>query len=414
MGTEMSFGSQLALSSANGMSMGSEPFLQLEHLDLSVNHWGDASTIPHFDIWDDNGTYDTGLGFMEATDWNGALQIPSVWEAMPSDNLEIGFEEVLAIQTQSGSVSQLESSESGQGLLIGHHPGSPMMAEDDLLPVYVKEEEALADKSPSITGSEQAVDDTTQIEILEDLQREEVVDYDTCFGVVSCHAMGANVANMSTVQLLIDVSLTTSMQGKISGSPVILQRKTGLIKVHFLESGQFAGVIVSSGVVQLMGLQNVKLTATLHEKQQPVRTIEESVIPRKGKGKAKKPSASTASKCNIYTVTARVVIYGKTDDKTLIADLLADSGLFLQHPIASEIESDVPYFNPHFLVRPGGEMPRLADLAISDTALKANTRGTELDEVAQGRIWRIFDMGQEILFSSSIEQSPRLKTKLQP
>lgn len=51
--------------------MASEPFLQPEHLDFSATNWGDESTIPHFDIWDDNGTHDTGLGFMDVMDRNG-------------------------------------------------------------------------------------------------------------------------------------------------------------------------------------------------------------------------------------------------------------------------------------------------------------------------------------------------------
>ncbi|RYP15859.1 hypothetical protein DL765_005473 [Monosporascus sp. GIB2] len=71
------------------------------------------------------------------------------------------------------------------------------------------------------------------------------------------------------------------------------------------------------------------------------------------------------------------------EDKGDIANPLSDAGLFFQHPALDEYDPGVPYFNPHLLLRPGAEMPKIERLSISDSQ-RASTKGGLLDEVNQG------------------------------
>lgn len=100
------------------------------------------------------------------------------------------------------------------------------------------------------------------------------------------------------------------------------------------------------------------------------------------------------------------------EHKDDIADLLSDEGLFFQHPTPEEYDPVVPYFNPHFLLRPGAEMPRIEDLSVSGCSRPAAGKSALLDEVDKGRIWKIFDLANGVGALASVAASGRLKSTL--
>lgn len=104
------------------------------------------------------------------------------------------------------------------------------------------------------------------------------------------------------------------------------------------------------------------------------------------------------------------MVYGKMDDKDVIADLLSDEGLFFQHSTAEEYDPEIPYFNSHFLLHPGAEMPKIEELSVSDTSSAARKR--VLDEVNHSRIWSVFDLANGPGASASVTVSKRLKSDL--
>ncbi|KAK4182730.1 SNF2 family N-terminal domain-containing protein [Podospora australis] len=62
----------------------------------------------------------------------------------------------------------------------------------------------------------------------------------------------------------------------------------------------------------------------------------------------------------------RIVILGLSQDSSVVGDLLSDANLFLQHPSATELPTRVSYHNPHYLLRPGAQIPDLEDLPLAD------------------------------------------------
>jgi len=109
---------------------------------------------------------------------------------------------------------------------------------------------------------------------------------------------------------------------------------------------------------------------------------------------------------------ARILVYGKMEDREGIGNLMFDSGLFFQYPTADEADDGVPYFNPHLLLRPGAEMPKIGGLSIS-ASNRETAAGEKLDEVSKGRIWKIFDQANDFANVTNIATSQRLMTKLQ-
>jgi hypothetical protein len=170
--------------------------------------------------------------------------------------------------------------------------------------------------------------------------------------------------------------------------------------LYFEESNNFAGIIISKGLRNLQSKFSVRLTATLCHKRR--KDGEEGALKTKMSGAATRKTKNDG-------VTARVVVHGKIDDKDEIADTLSDCGVYFQQPTASEIDPDVPYFNPHLLLRPGAQMPRIEALSISDDSTAA---AGAMDEVNQGKIWRMFNQAGGCENVGDVEPSPRLKSVL--
>ncbi|KAK2017313.1 hypothetical protein LZ32DRAFT_23401 [Colletotrichum eremochloae] len=89
------------------------------------------------------------------------------------------------------------------------------------------------------------------------------------------------------------------------------------------------------------------------------------------------------------------------------------SVLWSTHPTANECDMDVEYFNPHFLVRPGSHMPRLAELEISSNNANTASSGT-IDEKSKNRLMQIFDSAYDDGIMSTTAPSPRLRASLKP
>lgn len=170
------------------------------------------------------------------------------------------------------------------------------------------------------------------------------------------------------------------------------------MSLYFEGSNTFAGIIVSKGLQDLLDRFTVKLTTTLSAKGQP-----EAKRTKKSRGKAQGRTLDDA--------VARIVVYGKMEDKDPIRKLMADSRLFFQHPRAGEAEADVPYFNPHILLRPGAQMPKIEGLPVPDSNTKARPVD-QLDEVGKARVWRIFDLANGVEDVTCVKPSRRLRSTL--
>ena len=202
--------------------------------------------------------------------------------------------------------------------------------------------------------------------------------------------------------MIVEANLSTTDNRKIADCPITIRSEGDILSLCFEDSGHFAGIIDSRALKKLLDRYAVRLTAMLLCSKQSHNGKETKVPKRKG---------ATASKWRLADVTARVVVYGKMEDKDDIANFLSDAGLFFQHPTADEYDPEVPYFNPHFLLRPGAEMPKLEGLSISDSQ-SASGRGGLLDEVSQGKIWRIFDSASGARTLASVTASQRLNSTL--
>ncbi|KAF3059266.1 putative SWI/SNF-related matrix-associated actin-dependent regulator of chromatin subfamily A member 3-like 1 [Daldinia childiae] len=110
----------------------------------------------------------------------------------------------------------------------------------------------------------------------------------------------------------------------------------------------------------------------------------------------------------------RIVIYGLRSDKEAAGDLLSDVGCFLQHPYAAEVIPGVQYDNPHYLIRPDAEMPKLENLSLD--ALDDDPTHTEIrDEVNKGYFLQIIESAGAdggAVTGVNTSSSPRLRTQL--
>lgn len=102
----------------------------------------------------------------------------------------------------------------------------------------------------------------------------------------------------------------------------------------------------------------------------------------------KSKSGNIPSDISALNHRVRIAVHGLRIDKEAIGKLLADAGLFLQHPSAAEVLPEVEYDNPHYLLRPGGGMPQLEDLNLdlnedipSQNELEDDTRSSNLVQI---------------------------------
>lgn len=198
--------------------------------------------------------------------------------------------------------------------------------------------------------------------------------YDTCFGLVETTAMIKSSTSKESKRFPVKLQISpASLKLEI----VHIDQKTivGLSNLGSTKVSAFNDAIQTYGVV---------LTAT-------------AVFPAKFR--------------HSYVPCAlRIIVYGCMASHQAVAETLGLRGLYLQHPYLSEYDDRVPYFNPQYLVRPGGSMPPLEDLKISgkDSIAYAN----DLTAHERRTLLEIFDCARGPDSILGIRPSSRLKSEL--
>ena len=187
--------------------------------------------------------------------------------------------------------------------------------------------------------------------------------------------------------------------------PVDISTHNGqYLKLLTQDSAKYAGVLKAPVICDLMSKDVVQLKGTL--------VLNQSLSNERGSiktaGKRSKVRQEGARTARHYLL--RIVIHGAKEVRGMVAQILSEGGLFLQHPSLGECGRDTDYSNPHYLLRPGARMPALQELSYdldADEATEPNGSG----DVALARLARVFDTidgyGDET--ASSIVPSPRLR-----
>lgn len=170
-------------------------------------------------------------------------------------------------------------------------------------------------------------------------------------------------------------------------------------------SGTHAGILDNSQLLKILGQLPLRLDATLLIPE--MKGAERSL-------RAKSRNHDSTTLVEKYRL--RIAVHGFRIDKESIGKLLSDAGFFLQHPSAAELLPDVEYDNPHYLLRPGANMPRMEDLSMEIDGDVPSEDRLE-DEARSSNLLRIFesaalaaDGGQMAHLKAT--PSPRLRTVL--
>ena len=168
-------------------------------------------------------------------------------------------------------------------------------------------------------------------------------------------------------------------------------------------SGAHVGILNNSGLVNALQQLRIKLDATVLISE--VKDMRES-----GKPKMRKHAPAKAAR--EYSI--RINLYGLLDDKVTMGGLLSDAGFFLQPPYAGEIIPEVQYDNPHYLLRPGAEMPKLEHLHL-DIVDDSSTQPETGNEISKSRFLQIFETAEAdgaTVTTMKTSPSPRLRSPL--
>ena len=179
-------------------------------------------------------------------------------------------------------------------------------------------------------------------------------------------------------------------------APVKIRPCRDILKLYFQDSNKYAGLLALPALCSLLDNSLVKFSATL---------IASPSKPRPTKVK------DTKTRFASHECSVRIVIYGLKSEKCAVGELLSKASLYLQHPSATECGTDAEYCNPHYLVRPGCQLPALEELAISSNTRTKETSET-LDEVEKSRLMRLFDSTDDFGVAAQVIASPRLRSTL--
>lgn len=128
---------------------------------------------------------------------------------------------------------------------------------------------------------------------------------------------------------------------------------------------------------------------------------------------SKKPAKGKPLPIPSQECSSRVVVFGGMEDKSVIGDTLSAGGLYLQHPSSSECDAGIEYCNPHYLLRPGRQMPKIEELSISNGDERGQLSSDILDEVTKSRLLRVLDNASDAtMMSPAVQQSSRIRTAL--
>lgn len=202
-------------------------------------------------------------------------------------------------------------------------------------------------------------------------------------------------------KLLVNAT-TSSTSSDCSSAPVSIEPFGDVLKLIFKDSGKYAGILGLPVLRKLLDEGQIKLTGTLMLSPPPK-------LPKK-----KAERYSSKKKAEQYSPresTVRISVYGVKQDRLTMGNLLSDAGLYLQHPLVEECGTDLEYCNPHFLLRPGSQMPDLAQLSISpDTPTR--TSSEVLTEVNRNRFIQLFDLANDDGIRLHFQPSCRLSSNL--
>ncbi|KAH1283910.1 hypothetical protein KXW05_000765, partial [Aspergillus fumigatus] len=203
-----------------------------------------------------------------------------------------------------------------------------------------------------------------------DMLGSETAQCDVCFGEI----IGTAVS-------------TFKGQGGKNSARVNIDPFGDVLKLSFKNSGQYAGIVSIAVLATLLEQHTIKLAGTL-------------LAPSDPKEANSQPSA-----------VIRIILYGREDEKGAVGACLSEAGVYLQHPRDTEYDHRIPYVNPHFLVRPGGEMPKLEDLILSDD--EEHPQSSEmLTKDEKSEIMRIFDSANIVNGPYQASSSSRLTSAL--
>jgi len=206
--------------------------------------------------------------------------------------------------------------------------------------------------------------------------------YDTCFGVILTKAISS-----ARKQDGDDHVFTVSPYGDI-------------LKLSYKNTRKYAGIINSEPLAKLIRDFSIYIKAYIH----PPSKVASKSGPKQSSSNLSNPNGE---------VSVRLLVYGLISEKHDAGNLMSDNDLFFQHPLATEVSgemSSIPYFNPHFLIRPGSQMPDLAQLSLSGSS---DTPPAEiLDDVSKARLMAVFDLANGSKTWIDVKPSPRLKSSL--
>ncbi|UKZ82347.1 hypothetical protein TrVFT333_010134 [Trichoderma virens FT-333] len=204
---------------------------------------------------------------------------------------------------------------------------------------------------------------------------------DTCFGVIVAAATSSFKSQDGTTQV-----------------PVTLETCNTKLKLLSQDSQKYAGIINDAALARVLQEFTIKVDAKL-------------LIPttlRKRSSKTLPKEIYSPVNCDV-----RIIFYGLAADQNTIGNILGDAGLYFQHPLPSKYNSNVRYWNPHYLLRPGSQMPTPEE-AEEDPGTRCD-RAMESDLLNtsnEGRFMRLFDEASDSNLKTNIEPSRRLRPTL--
>ncbi|KAE8378972.1 SNF2 family N-terminal domain-containing protein [Aspergillus bertholletiae] len=186
--------------------------------------------------------------------------------------------------------------------------------------------------------------------------------YDTCFGLLCMQ--------------------TISFRGSrvpLECTPAALRFGSSVVRVDLSSTNETIAVLVSETLSHLVKEFAVTLRATVCGKRQKLDTSDGFDM------------SGMSYQTGVKTLSLRIIVYGFMQQKDAIADILAESNLFLQHPGKTEFDRRVKYVNPQYLLGPGQELPPLEELSVSTCCAPHGARGSLLSESEINQAQEIFD-----------------------
>jgi hypothetical protein len=204
-------------------------------------------------------------------------------------------------------------------------------------------------------------------------------------------------------KVVAELTSSFALENGAHSVPVNLKPFGGIFMLHSQNSGAHVGILNNTGLVNALRQVRLKLDATV---------LFSKIKDMRDSGKPKMKKSAPAKAARDYSI--RIILYGLQGDKMVIGDLLSDTGFFLQHPYAAEIIPEVQYDNPHYLLHPGAEMPKLEHLHL-DIVDDSSAQTEPGNEISKSRFLQIFETAEAdggTVTTMKTPLSPRLRSPL--